>query len=147
VANKNNFSLPPLSGYQEEAKPQNFSRQGVDLTNYSVEDLLELRARVDAQLPPINIEKEIVLQLLTAQKLQRDTLTDENTPANQKAQVLNSAASALQALAKLQGEVHDSERLKIIEGILVGCVKTLPHHTQEEFFYEYELQLGESGRA
>ena len=113
-----------------------------------VKELLELRARIDAALPDaslksVNVERELVLQLQVAKKLQKDTLDDDETPANQKAQTLNSASSALQALARLQAEVYTSERLKSLEAILIECVQELPVDVQERFFSQYEAMLGE----
>ena len=127
-----------------------FSRRGSQALSESVEDLLELRARIDAQLPDmtlrsVNIEQELVIQLLAAQALQKATLSDETVAANQKAQVLNSAGNALANLAKLQVEIYDSERLKKIEAILIECLQELPMETQEQFFQLYEERLGSLG--
>lgn len=120
------------------------------LEGRTVEELLAMRAEIDEELgdltlKSVSIEKELVIQLLAAQALQKDTLSDENTPANQKAQVLNAAGAALANLAKLQTEIYDSERLKKIEAILIECVQELPMDTQEQFFQMYEQRLGKMG--
>lgn len=116
-------------------------------TGRSVAELLAARAEIDARLPDmslksVDVERELVIQLKTAQMLQRDTLEDESTPANQKSQVLNSASAALANLAKLQIEIYDSERLKRIEAILIEVVNTLPAKAQESFLSRYEVELG-----
>ena len=142
--------LPPYSAGQQYLQPAlipKISRQGVDLASYDDEQLIELRAEIDELLPAkrlkdINLEEELVRQLALVQKLQRDVLNDpENTPANQMAQCAGAVANVLAVLSKLQVEVYSSERLKVIEGILIECVGTLPQGTQEEFFVEYERRL------
>lgn len=142
--------LPPYSAGQQYLQPAlipKISRQGVDLASYDDEQLIELRAEIDERLPSrrlkdINLEEELVRQLATVQKLQRDVLDDpEGTPANQMAQCAGAVANVLAVLSKLQVEVYSSERLKTIEGILIECVGTLPQGTQEEFFVEYERRL------
>ncbi len=142
--------LPPYNAGQQYLQPAlipKVSRQGVDLASYDDEQLIELRAEIDELLPAkrlkdINLEEELVRQLALVQKLQRDVLNDsENTPANQMAQCAGAVANVLAVLSKLQVEVYSSERLKVIEGILIECVGTLPQGTQEEFFAEYERRL------
>lgn len=119
-----------------------------DIDGMSVDELIQLRQEVDKRLPirslkDINMEQELLLQLLTAQQLQRDVLADEEIPANQRAQTMNSVAASLQVLAKLQVEVHTSERLKRIENILVEAVTNLPNDVQVQFFDQYEALLGQ----
>lgn len=141
--------LPPYNAGQRYLQPDlrpKISRQGVDLDSYDEDQLLELRAEIDELLPAkrlkdINLEEELVRQLALVQKLQRDVLEDDECPANQRAQCAGAVANVLAVLSKLQVEVYSSERLKVIEGILIECVGTLPQGTQEEFFAEYERRL------
>jgi hypothetical protein len=76
--------------------------------------------------------------------LQQRVLTDNEAPANQQAQVANSLSSALVNLVKLQTDVYTSERMKVIESILVDCIKDLPMEAQEEFLERYETALGKA---
>lgn len=127
---------------------KDLSATGVE--EMDVKELLELRARIDAALPDetlksINVERELVLQLRVAKELQRATLEDVETPANQKAQTLNAASSALASLAKLQNEVYTSERLKTIESMLIESLHDLSVDVQERFFAKYEAKLLASG--
>lgn len=120
------------------------------LVGRTTDELLAMRAEIDEELgdltlKSVSIEKELVIQLLAAQALQKETLASDNTPANQKAQVLNSAGAALANLAKLQVEIYDSERLKKIEAILIECLQELPMGAQEQFFQMYEQRLGKMG--
>lgn len=119
----------------------------VNIDGMGLDELLELRTRVDAKLPArrladIDLEQELVLQLLATQELQRKVLKDDETPANQMAQVSNAVQAALQNLVKLQGEVYKSERLKRIEQVLLDCIKDLPHEAQDAFLTLYEQKLG-----
>lgn len=114
------------------------------LDGMGVRELLDLRSRVDAKLPArdlkdIDLERELVLQLMATQELQREVLQREDTPANQLAQVSNAVQAALTNLVKMQGEVYRSERLKRIESALVDTLKAhLPHDAQVTFFAAYE---------
>lgn len=140
------YEMPPIAGTQRSLDVKNPEKVPSALDNYSPEELLALRERIDEKLPHrtlnnVNLEKELVMQLQHAQKLQKETLEDDQTPANQKAQVLNSVASTLQMLGKLQIEVYDAERLKKLEQILIGAIKELPKETQETFLQAYEQEL------
>ena len=91
------------------------------------------------KLHDLNLESELVLQYMAAQALQTLVATDDDIPANQRAQVQNSCAAALEQLAKLQGKLYTSERLKNIEQALIKAVKAhLPTEGQEAFFDAYE---------
>lgn len=137
--------LPPISGTNIQYEPK--KTQKSSLSDLPMGDLLALREQIDSILPKrglrdINLEDELVLQLEIAQKLQKDTLSNFEIPANQMAQCVGQVAAALTAVAKLQIDIHDSERLKRIESILIECISTLPTETQEAFFSEYERKLG-----
>ena len=73
--------------------------------------------------------------------MQNDVIDDDDTPANQKAQVANSLSAALVNLVKLQGDVHSSERMKRIESILIDTLKDLPVEAVEAFLANYEQAL------
>lgn len=144
--------LPPVSGGQEQSRvaAAAHTRHGVDLAQYEVEDLVELRTRIDQMLPTrklrdVDLESELVRQLTVVHRLQSDVINDQNTPANQKAQVAGQVANVLAVLSKLQVEVYSSERLKRIEQILIDTLNTLPLEAQESFLERYEVLLGSNG--
>lgn len=115
-------------------------------TELSVDELLEMRAQIDAKLPvkdlkDMDMARELVLQVQALQALQRRVLREEETPANQVAAVANALSSALSNLVKMQNDLYTSERMKRIEAILVECVQTLPMKAQKEFFDRYEEAL------
>lgn len=141
------FDLPPVAGEEPEepsAGPTPGEKLGIDLL--SEEELLELRAEIDQLLPTkaltdLNMERELVLQLVTVQNLQREVLRDKSVPANQKAQAANSVAATLASLAKLQTEVYTSERLKKLESALIETLNTLEKPAQESFLASYERAI------
>ena len=119
----------------------------VDLDRFTLQDLLKLRADIDRRLPAqnlrdLNLERELVLQFLASQELQNIVMKDDETPANQKAQVANATANILQQLGKLQLEIHNSERLKRIEHVLIECLNNLPKDQQAAFLDVYTEALG-----
>lgn len=143
------MQLPPKSGENDFEKPAS-RRLKFDIDLLDEDGLLDLRSQIDMRLPTkaltdINLERELVLQLITVQNLQRDVLQEEGVPANQKAQTANSVAATLASLAKLQAEVHTSERLKEIEQILIETLQTLPTEAAEAFLSLYEAKLMRAG--
>lgn len=123
---------------------QGFTDRALDA--YTLQELLDLRARIERRLPArslkeLDLERELTLQFLALQQLQNDVIDDGDTPANQKAQVANSLSAALVNLVKLQGDVHSSERMKRIESILIDTLKDLPVEAVEAFLANYEQAL------
>lgn len=111
------------------------------------EDLLALRAAIDQKLPvrslkDLDLANELVIQLQVVKKLQSDVMSDDDIPANQRAQCAGAVGSVLVALAKMQNETFDSERLKVVESILIDTVRTLPTEQQDAFLTAYALALG-----
>ena len=114
----------------------------------TLEQLLDLRAQVQARLPmkltDLNLEAELVLQYQQGKVLLNLVTSDKDTPANQRAQVQNSCAATLEALSKLQLKIYTAERLKKIEQILIKVVKAhLPAEAQAAFFDAYERSYEE----
>lgn len=136
------LGVPPKP--KETAPVQGFTDRALDA--YTLQELLDLRARIDARLPArrlkdIDLEQELVIQVLALQQLQSSVLQDEDTPANQRAQVANSLSAALANLVKVQESVHSSERMKKMEGVLIETLQELPVESAEAFLQRYELAL------
>jgi hypothetical protein len=141
--------LPPVSGGPTSAGAHRAPHQ-FDLSNLNPDQLLELRMDIDQLLPvkhlkDLNLQRELVLQLLNTQRLQNEVMRDDEVPANQKGQIAGQVASILNTLGKLQIDVYSSERLKQVEGVLIGVLNTLPTEQQEEFLTVYEKALGKFG--
>ena len=94
----------------------------------------------ETTLATLNLDKELLAQYRNAQSVLEDTLYDEQTPANQKAQVLNTITSILQQILKSQTELYDSERVKKIESTLISVLKKYPELAQA-FIVDYEQAL------
>lgn len=123
---------------------QGFTDRALDA--YTLQELLDLRARIERRLPArslkdLDLEAELALQFLALQQLQNAVIDDDDTPANQKAQVANSLSAALVNLVKVQSDVHNSERMKRIESILIDTLKDLPVEAVEAFLANYEQAL------
>lgn len=128
--------------------PEPPSRLGINLDDMTVEDLIRLHASIEAKLPPaelgsMNLERELVMQYRRILALQEDVLTDDEVPANQRAQVSNAVAATLQQLVKMQSEFHTAERFKAIESRLIKALEKVPAEYLEDFFAWYEETTGE----
>lgn len=139
--------LPPLSGAGPLSAARHIDAQGNPFAGLPEEQLLDLRTHLDALLPvrrlkDVNMEVELVRQLSVVHRLQREVISDDNTPANQKAQVAGQVANVLAVLSKLQVEVYSSERLKKIEAVLIETINLMSAEAQTFFFQEYEGRLG-----
>jgi uncharacterized protein (UPF0147 family) len=123
-------------------QPSEKATDPLDVERMEIDQLLELRARIQARLPmrlnEIDLEGELMLQYQQGRALLAKIINDSGTPANQKAQVQNSCASTLESLLKMQIALHTAERMKRIEQLLIKVVKTLPREQQEAFFAAYE---------
>jgi uncharacterized protein (UPF0147 family) len=128
--------------------PETPRSRGFDLDDMTTEDLIRLHASIEAKLPPaelgsMNLERELVMQYRRILALQEDVLTDDEVPANQRAQVSNAVAATLQQLVKMQSEFHTAERFKMIESRLIKALENVPAHYLEDFFAWYEESSGE----
>lgn len=116
------------------------------LDHLSIEELLQLRTQIDERLPvkrlkDMDLEQEAVIQYLTLKSLLERTLSEDDTAANQKAQVANATAGALQALDKMQRDTFTFERFKGVENALVAMLNEWPIEMTKKFFEEYERSL------
>lgn len=96
------------------------------------------RIRVD-QLKDLNLEVELLEQYNTA----KDYLDDipEGTPANQVAQVMNTITAILRDVVKMQTDLYNAERIKIMEDCIIQAMKGAPATVQDEFFEVYQRLL------
>lgn len=126
---------------------QGFTDRALDA--YTLQELLDLRARIERRLPArslkdLDLERELVLQVMALQQLQNSVIDDEDTPANQKAQTASALSAALMNLVKVQSEVRNSERMKKIEAVLIDTLNALPEDTARQFLESYRRALAEA---
>ena len=136
-------ALPPVSGSHPHAHVAGSS----NIEGMSVEELLALRLRIDEQLPAkslagLDLEKELVLQMLATQNLQKSVLTDYDVPANQKAQVCGAVASVLGQLVKLQSDIYTTERMKKLEEFMRGYLNDIPRDDRIKYLDKLDSALG-----
>ncbi len=117
----------------------------LDLSGFSVDELESLYNKLSEVLPTktlldVNLEHELLLLMRKGQQLLQDVLYDPDVPANQKAQVVNSLASTLEQLTKMQVSVHDSEKIKRVEHVFSKTLKALPVEVAEFALAEYKRQ-------
>ena len=126
---------------------QGFTDRALDA--YTLQELLDLRARIERRLPArslkdLNLERELVLQVMALQQLQNSVIDDDDTPANQKAQTASALSAALMNLVKVQSEVQSTERRKLQEAVLIRALNALPEDAAREFLEEYRRALAEA---
>lgn len=100
----------------------------------------EQKALETTHLAAIEVSVELAMLYGAAKGLLDDTLCNEDTPANQKAQVLNAAASALQQIAKTRTDLFNSERIRRMEQILIRTLREFPE-LATSFLAMYERNL------
>ena len=122
------------------------------LSSLTPSELRRLRSEIDRLLPDsgegvnsLNLDNELVEQYRKTKDLMDEVLSDEDTPANQKAQVCNSVVATLAQLAKLQEDLKREQSMKIMEAVLIDAIKTLPEAVKSEFFTEYERMAEKAG--
>lgn len=138
--------LTENEGKSVETGPKPVQNRGFNWKSYPVDELIRIRDEITQALPPIklsemDLENEMLLQFHSVRQLQTDCLSDTTLPLNQRAQVSNSVSSVLTKLVELQSEVFSSERFKLIESILIRCLRTLPENVAVDFLTQYEDAL------
>lgn len=139
--------MDDLAGLIETTTPAKVtSANGVrtihDISVMEIDELLELREEIDKHLPAtklsdVNLAEELVLQFQKVKHLQTKVLAEVKTSAQQKAAVANACAGALSALVKMQTELHNAERFKAIENLMIKYMRRLPLDVATEFLEEY----------
>ena len=126
---------------------QGFTDRALDA--YTLQELLDLRARIERRLPArslkdLDLERELVLQVMALQQLQNSVIDDDDTPANQKAQTASALSAALMNLVKVQSEVQSTERRKLQEAVLISALNELPEDAARQFLESYRRALAEA---
>lgn len=91
-------------------------------------------------LKDLDLDKELAEQYASAKNLFNEIQYDEATPTNQKASVLNTITTILRAIVTMQQELHNVERVKLIETTLIDVLKR--HEAlRDVFLADYEQAL------
>lgn len=99
----------------------------------------EVPARAPGTLKGLNLDTELYESYQDAKDFLDGVITDDSIPPNQVAQVMNTVTAILKEIVKMQTEVHNAERVKLLEqAIIVALRKTCTEETQNVFFAEFE---------
>lgn len=88
----------------------------------------------------VKLGDEFINNLNAAKKLFHEASYDASIPVAQKAQLLNSITSIVNALVKGQLDLYSLEEVKAIERALIATLKKFPE-VEVAFMTEYEGQL------
>lgn len=137
------MTLKSYSLKQPEAAP------GISLLGMSDAALLSLRHEIDVKLKieikNLNLTEELGLQYAQGKQLLSDVQADDDTPANQKAQVFNSVGAMLDKIIKQQKIVYSAERIKRFEVAFLKVLDKLPPESKEVYFDLYGEFLDDKG--
>ena len=101
------------------------------------------------QSEPLNkdsdLEEELLSQYNKIVQLQDDVKDNDDIPANQRAQVMNSAVSALAQIIKLRQDLKRETTLQLMEQALLEAIDTLDKPARDVFFEEYERLAASKG--
>lgn len=105
----------------------------------------DLKARVlvniaATSLAELDLDKELLDQYKNAKQLLKDVDDDEETPLNQKAQIMNTITAILTKIIENQTALYDAERIKLIESVLIDVLKGFPEINQA-FLLRYKEAL------
>lgn len=115
---------------------------GLNLDALDQNELIMLRAQIEQRmdnprLREIDLEREFLVQLSAARRLQRDLVSTQANP-NQIAATMNAITTVLRDITKLRVQLHTAEKLRKIEQLLVRQLQKLPADLAEDFLAEYE---------
>lgn len=127
--------LDPAPPSPPNAPPNSFSLKSPQEKPPLSKEPIQATALKDLDLP-----QELAMQYATAKQLYEQVQHETETPANQKAQILNAISSILTNIVKTQEAVYSVERLKILEDTLIATLKGFPD-VRNQFIDAYEAAL------
>lgn len=116
------------------------------LSGLTIHELLAKRAEIETYLPSaalvdMDLEGELLMQYHQTKALLSAVIEDDQTPANQKAQIINSCSAILTQITRTQTDLYNGERLKVMEQAVINALKSVPDEVSEKFFENYEREL------
>lgn len=95
-------------------------------------------------LADIDLGQQLLVQIKLTTQLQDLAMGDKFTPANQKAQTLNSCNQLLKSLVKMKTDLYNAERIRVLEQTLIDTLRdTATEETQAHFLSVYTERLKE----
>ena len=95
---------------------------------------------VNGTLATLNLDSELYSMYARAKNYLDDLqMGDDNTPANQVSQVMNTITAILKEIVKMQTDLYNAERVKKLEAAMIEALKnTATEEVQDAFFTELE---------
>ncbi len=117
----------------------------IDLSEYSISELIRLRDRVTEMIPTsdledIDLQKELVTAFYNGKEILENAKYDDGVPLSQKASAINSIVASLKALSDAQKALFNIERQRRLENCLAKALEQFPE-LHDEFFEYYEQEL------
>lgn len=116
------FGHKPGENEQKEAKDEQNSPKFTDLET-------------------IEVGGELAFLYTKARRLLEIVLVDDQTPANQKSQVMNSALAMIERISKTRTDLYSAERMRKLEQTIIKTLRDFPRELQEQFLEAYERNL------
>lgn len=92
-------------------------------------------------LEAIEVDNELASLYSSAKCLLEEVIIDPGTPANQKAQVMNSVLAMIEKISKTRTDLYNAERIRRLEQTLIKTLREFPRELQEKFMEAYEKNL------
>jgi len=150
-ADDKGWNRPDTSPFDEqETAPASDKKDSLDSgrkiiwKGMSVAELLRHKSELERCLPPrqlvdINVEEQLMLQYAVMREFQESIISDNETAANQRAQVGSAVSKLILDIADRQKEVYSSERVKRLETALIrACRDHMPEEACKQFLEAYE---------
>lgn len=117
--------------YMEHTPPK-----AVTITNL---DQLDIRKEL---LENYAMAKTVLATILSVQEDEDGKVNFTDTP-NQIATVITAVKNTLADIIKLQTDVYNAERFKLIEQAMIRAVKSMPEESRQRFMDDYEKILND----
>ena len=94
-------------------------------------------------LKNLDLDAELYNAYAKAKNYLADVQSNDQVPANQLAQLMNTISAILKEIVKMQTELHNAERVKKLEAAMIQAIKLAPLESQQAFLVQYEAILKE----
>jgi hypothetical protein len=105
--------------------------------------VLAPRPRQRTSLKELDADKELLDQYNRAMQLFTDAEFDESASVAGKVAALNAISTVISNITKTKTELYNSERVKVMENVLISTLKKHPT-LAETFLEKYKEALGEA---
>lgn len=92
-------------------------------------------------LKNLDLDAELYNAYAKAKNYLADVQSDDQVPANQLAQLMNTISAILKEIVKMQTDLYNAERVKKLEAAMIQAIKLAPPESQQAFLEQYEALL------